>query len=338
MAFSGKLVVAAAVGLTAAAGGLLVVSGATAEQRAATYEVGKSYFGANNYVEYLPGNAPVILTAPHGGALRPDRVPDRTKEACGGAATTVTDTNTAELTIAMRQAYFERYGVYPHVIVARISRRKVDLNRPLEEAACGNAEAIQAYDEWHRFIDAAKAEVIRTSGKGWYMDMHGHGHEIQRLELGYLLKPSILNDPDSALDISTAARDRTGIRALIVGRPTTLSAQLRGKGSLGALYARNGFPSIPSDVDPRPGEAKYFNGGYNTVRHTCGVDAAAAGGTTGDAICGIQIETNYRGVRDTPESRKRFGDATAKVLGEYLGANWDLYLTREAAKARAAKK
>jgi hypothetical protein len=332
--------IAAVAGVAMGAGGLIagsVFAAPAAASATPVYEVGKSYFGANGYIEYIPGNAPVILTAPHGGSLKPGSIPDRTKEACGGAATIVRDTNTAELVEAMREGYHDRYGVWPHVIIARIARTKIDVNRPFEEATCGNGEAEQAFKEWHGFIDAAKAEVIRTSGKGWYMDMHGHGHEIQRLELGYLLKPSTLNGSDAELDGDTAYRDRTGIRALIVGRPTTLSAQLRGKGSLGALYARRGFPSIPSDRDPRPGEAKYFNGGYNTVRHTCGVDAAEAGGTTGDSICGIQIETNFKGVRDTPESRKRFGDATAEVLGEYLGANWGLYLTAEAAKARKAK-
>ncbi|HRD45478.1 MAG TPA: hypothetical protein PLF78_03235 [Caulobacter sp.] len=327
---------AAAVGLVLGGGALLAGDAARAEATApaaGAYEVGRSYFGANGYIEYIPGDAPVILTAPHGGTLRPDSIPDRTKDACGGAATVVMDTNTAELVLAMRKSFHDRYGTYPHVIISRISRRKLDANRPLEEAACGNAEAARAFAEWHAFIDAAKSDVIRTSGRGWYMDMHGHGHDIQRLELGYLLKPALLNASDAELDASTAARERTGVRGML--REKSLSEILRGRSSLGALYARAGFRSVPSDVDPRPGEAKYFNGGYNTVRHTCGAEAAAAGGTTGDAICGIQIESNFKGVRDTPASRKRFGDATAQVLGEYLGAHWGLHLTAEAAKVRA---
>lgn len=38
----------------------------------------------NGYVEYRPGSGswPVVLSAPHGGALMPDAVPDRT----GGVA------------------------------------------------------------------------------------------------------------------------------------------------------------------------------------------------------------------------------------------------------------
>nr|MBP9196721.1 hypothetical protein [Saprospiraceae bacterium] len=32
---------------------------------------GQSYFGFNQYIEYIAGNLPVILSAPHGG----DKVP-----------------------------------------------------------------------------------------------------------------------------------------------------------------------------------------------------------------------------------------------------------------------
>ena len=32
------------------------------------YEVGKSYFGRKNYVEYIPGDLPIVISAPHGGA------------------------------------------------------------------------------------------------------------------------------------------------------------------------------------------------------------------------------------------------------------------------------
>jgi hypothetical protein len=108
---------------------------------------------------------------------------------------------------------------------------------------------------------------------------------------------------------------------------------LRGPSSLGALYARAGIPAIPADNDLRPGSARYFAGGYNTSRHTCGGEAAALGGKTGDRICGLQIEANFKGVRDTPESWKRFGEATATVLEEYLLANMGLRLKQEPAAA-----
>ncbi|HUQ82705.1 MAG TPA: hypothetical protein VM076_16260 [Gemmatimonadaceae bacterium] len=146
------------------------------------YTPGKSYFGKNDYIEYVAGNAPVIYSAPHGGALVPGDIPDRTAARCGGAATTATDLNTADLVRAMQQRHFARYGTYPHIIINHLARRKLDANRTDPEAACGNAAAAKALVEWHAFIDAAKATVLASSGRGWYMDIHGHGHAKQRLD------------------------------------------------------------------------------------------------------------------------------------------------------------
>ena len=291
------------------------------------YVAGQSYFGRNNYVEYLAGNAPVILTAPHGGALTPSGIPDRTAAACGGSATTVTDANTIDLARAMQARFAARFGSYPHVIISHLSRRKLDPNRLPLEAACGNATAAEALGEWHGFIDRAKSAVLTSHGKGWYMDMHGHGHAVQRLELGYLLADAVLDGSDAALDATTAAENVSSILTLSQLSPLSFSALLRGPASLGTLYAAQGFPSLPSSSDPRPAGADYFNGGDNTQRHTCGSGASPLGGVTGGTICGVQIEANFTGVRDTPANRERFGDATALVLEQYLRTHWALRMT-----------
>ena len=94
---------------------------------------------------------------------------------------------TEELVRAMQQRHFVRFGTYPHVIMNHLARRKLDANRPELEAACGSDAARIALGEWHAFIDSAEAAVVRASGRGWYMDIHGHGHAKQRLEIGYLL-------------------------------------------------------------------------------------------------------------------------------------------------------
>ena len=51
-----------------------------------------------------------------------------------------------------------------------------------------------------------------------------------------------------------------------------------------------------------------------------------SGGTTNGNICGVQIESNFAGVRDNATNRDRFGDATAIVLEAYLRMHWDLRL------------
>lgn len=287
---------------------------------------GTSYFGKTEYIEYVAGNAPVIYTAPHGGALAPADIPDRTAARCGGSATTTTDLNTAELVRAMQQRHFARYGTYPHIVINHLARRKLDANRTDPEAACGSAAAETALKEWHAFIDAAKATVLASSGRGWYMDMHGHGHAKQRLELGYLLSAAQLGLSDATLDGNRAFQDTASMRTVSELTPLSFSALLRGPASLGALYAANGFPSVPSPADPSPGADDYFSGGDDTRRHTCGAEASALGGVTAGMICGVQIEANLMGVRDTPVNRDRFADVTASVIGAYLNANWGLRL------------
>ncbi len=298
----------------------------TARSTPASYFPGVSYFGRNNYIEYIAGNAPIILSAPHGGTLTPSSIADRVAASCGITPTTVTDVNTIELVRAMQQRYFVKFGKYPHVVISHLARRKLDPNRLQPEAACGNTDATIALNEWHEFIDIAKRAVLASSGRGWYMDMHGHGHTIPRLELGYLLADADLNLSDAALDASLSYENTASIRTLSQFSLLSFSALLRGPTSLGTLYANNGFPAIPSANDPRPNGSDYFNGGDNTVRHTCGAAATSLGGATGGNICGVQIESNFTGVRDNAASRDRFGDVTAMVLEEYLRTHWGLRL------------
>jgi hypothetical protein len=288
------------------------------------YVPGRSYFGRNGYIEYVAGNAPLIYTAPHGGGLTPAEIPDRTAARCGGSATTSTDLNTEDLVRAMQRRHFARSGTYPHIVINHLARRKLDANRTEPEAACGSAAAVVALGEWHAFIDVAKATVIARSGKGWYMDMHGHGHVKQRLELGYLLTSGQLSLADAALDANRAFQDTASMRVVSEATPLTFSALLRGPTSLGSLYAANGFPSVPSAADPSPGADDYFSGGDDTRRHACGAEASALGGATGGSICGVQIETNLTGVRDSPANRDRFADVTAVVLQQYLASHWNL--------------
>jgi hypothetical protein len=308
--------------------GSIAIRPAGATHARVKYVPGQSYFSPDGYIEYIAGNAPVIFTAPHGGALLPASIPDRTAARCGGSATTTTDVNTIDLVRAMQARYFARFGNYPHVIIAHIARRKLDANRTGTEASCNNDEAEQALNEWHSFIDTAKESVLQAFGKGWYMDMHGHGHAKQRLELGYLLATSDLQLSDARLNADRELRDLVSIATIAKTSRLPLSALIRGPTSLGTLYASNRFPSVPSEQDPRPDGAPYFSAGDNTRRHSCGAEASSYGGMSGGQICGLQIEANYTGVRDNAGNRDRFGDVTAAVLEQFLSMHWGLRLRR----------
>ena len=80
------------------------------------YEVNKVYNGVGNYITYYPGNSPIILSAPHGGDLTPDDIPDRSW------GTTVTDTNTKQLTLAIMNFLDTNHNIKPHVIINILKR------------------------------------------------------------------------------------------------------------------------------------------------------------------------------------------------------------------------
>ena len=278
---------------------------------AQTYQAGNTYFGKQNYIEYHAGNLPIIITAPHGGSLEPTTIPDRTCATC----TTVMDGNTLELALQIDTALRQTFGCFPHIVLNRLHRKKLDANREIVEAAQGSADAETAWKEWHQYIQAAKNDIVRRYGRGILIDLHGHGHTIQRLELGYLLTDNNLRLSDSIIS-TPQYRNIASIKNLILNNLNNYNtAQLiRGPFALGTLLGTNNFPSVPSQQDVAPDVADlYFNGGYNTVRH------GSSDSTTIDAI---QIECNFTGVRNTYDNRKRFATELAKALKVYLGKHY----------------
>jgi hypothetical protein len=266
---------------------------------------GTSYFGRGNYIEYIPGTLPVIITVPHGGSLTPGEIPDRT---CGDE--TVTDSYTINLARSIQEEMTEVTGCYPHVIICHLKRTKLDANRDLASAACGNEFAETAWNEFHLFIDSAKASVVKKSGKGLLIDLHGHGHSIQRLELGYLLNGAQLAYSDPVLN-TAAYINLSSIRNLVGSNVNNLqhSELLHGMHSLGTMFAARGYQSVPSIDEPFPftGEP-YFGGGYNTERH---------GSVKSGTVDAIQIECNQN-VRFEETARNSFAAATAAVFLNYL--------------------
>ncbi|MFO7893083.1 MAG: Ig-like domain-containing protein [Longimicrobiales bacterium] len=283
----------------------------------ATYEPGRTYTGRADYIEYTPGTLPIILSAGHGGDREPDEIPDRTR------GTTITDLYTMELTRAVEEALIARTGGQPHVITSRLDRAKLDPNREIVEAAQGNPYAELAWEEYHGYIDDAAELVTVDHGAGLYLDMHGHGHEILRLELGYLLSGAALGLSDAQLD-SRGYADDSSIAALAAAVDVSFSALLRGEMSLGALLSDRGVRAVPSDEEPAPDGDPYFTGGYSTRRH---------GSWNGGTVSGIQIEHHRVGLRDTQANREAYAAVLAEVLEVYLAEHYGLEITSQSVPA-----
>lgn len=257
--------------------------------------------GTNSYVDYTPGNLPIVISVPHGGALTPTTIADRT-----GSVTTVTDTNTIELAQAIVTAFLSRTGKTPHLIICELRRTKLDVNREVVEGAQGNAAAVTAWSEYHAFVEQATRAAVAQSNTGFYLDLHGHGHDIQRLELGYLLTASQLALSDAQLDAGNYVSTSSLIRAM--PRTTAkFSEVLRGVSSLGGLLGLSSpsVPSVPSPSAVAPGADPYFDGGYSTERHS----------TT---LPGLQIESNFIGVRDNAASRAAFAGALVEAVRAFM--------------------
>jgi hypothetical protein len=252
---------------------------------------------------------PIVISVPHGGSLSPNSIPNRT---CNDP-TTVTDANTIELGQQIDSSFFKLTGCHPHMIYCNLKRSKLDCNRNLEDGACANAEAETAWKEFHAFIDTAQNIIKKQyNNNGFYIDLHGHGHSKQRLELGYLLYSEELAYKDSVLNTSKYI-NFSSIRNLVLNNANTLThAQLlRGQYALGTMLNNVGYPSVPSLQDPMPDKNDdYFSGGYNTANHTSYIKT--------NPINGVQIECNYNNVRDNYKNRKKFADNLAQTMLTYL--------------------
>ncbi len=264
---------------------------------------GNIYFGQNGYIEYHPGNLPIIITAPHGGTIEPSDIPDRT---CG---LTGVDSRTQTLIREIEYEIFQMTGRYPHIIICRLARKKLDANRDYDEATCGNNEASPYWFEWHKYIDSAKAIVTRQWGKGFYIDLHGHSHDIQRIEWGYLLSSTQLGYSDATLNQQTYI-NQSSIRNLAGNNVRNLahSQLIRGPLSIGTLVADRGIPGVPSAQNTSPGVDPYFSGGFNTVRH---------GSRDGGLIDGVQLEAHST-IRTDHVARVDFSNKLASVILDYL--------------------
>jgi len=157
---------------------------------------------------------------------------------------------------------------------------------------------------------------VDNYSRGLFLDMHGHGHTIQRIELGYLLSRSELQMSDSILNTDEFT-DESSIRTLASDNIQSRkhSELVRGETSMGTLLVEKGFPAVPSADDPFPqGTESYFSGGYNTVRH-------GSRDNQGN-IDAIQIEMNQY-IRFNDSTRLVLIDSLARVALEYYDLHYN---------------
>jgi hypothetical protein len=232
------------------------------------------------------------------------------------SGTTVTDIASADLAHALADALRARTGREPSLVVCRLRRTKIDVNRDVSEGAQGHRLTQQAWNEYHAFLDAARTMAAGQYGRGLLVDIHGHSHPRPRVEIGYLIRAADLDRADVDLDDPSLV-ERSSIRTLAAESGVRFSALIRGPVSLGGLLEKAGYSSVPAPLVPTPGTDPYYEGGYITRRH-----ASADGGM----VSAVQIETPYVAYRDTPAARARFAASLAEALVTYLAAQFHVRL------------
>ncbi len=253
------------------------------------------------WVQY--GNMPLVISVPHGGGIAPDSIATR---ACPGI-TTVTDSYTIELAKAIDSVFMADYKMHPSLVITYLKRSKLDQNRPLPEANCNNEQTVAIWNRFHNSIDTALQLTSKQWPQSLYIDLHGHGHANQRLELGYLLTDDELRNPATILPA------KTSIASLIASTKMSAEDLLTGKNAFGTIIAAKGIPAVPSMQDKAPTATEsYFDGGYNTKRYTST--------STYSNVFGWQIESN-KDVRFSASQRSIYAKALAGAVMEYYKLN-----------------
>ena len=251
----------------------------TATGSSSGYTACATYWGTSHYIEYIAGDLPIIISAPHGGYLEPSEI---TKRTCGDQVET--DGRTQELTREVSTYIRQKTGKCPHIVINKLHRNRLDANRDIGEAACGSPISEQSWREYHAFIDTAEATVTTQYGKGLYLDFHSNiDYEGRWVELGFLLNSTDLTKSDAALNASQY-KNKSSVKSLAYTPSVYFPEIIRGWTSLGGLLQRQGYKAVPSPAYPDHTSASdvYLSGGYNTARH---------GSRNGGTIDGTQVES-----------------------------------------------
>ena len=227
----------------------------------AQYTVGVSYYGDSSWIEYIPGNMPIIIVAPHAGNLQPASLPD--------INTRGRDNGTMDLALFMRDSLqFKSGGCRPHVIINHLRPNKLNPVHSASDSATSagtNANALNALNQFHAFIQVAYDKVTTDFGKGHYFELHGNGTAEHWNMVGLGISKSVLKLSDSV--INTKVNNST-IKNLCTAGGANFLEVLKGSTSLGGMLDSLGWKSAPSPAHPSPPDtATFFYAGQNTWRY-----------------------------------------------------------------------
>lgn len=207
----------------------------------------------NEYIQSGAGSINLLLTAPHGGGMRPVSIPKRKY------GKMKMDTYSRRLT----RKLLELYDYMPYYVIADIHRSRVDLNRDMDVATQGNEKAEKIWYDWNNIIEQYKRDILIKNKKALYIDIHSKG-EDDYFELGY--------------NLSAYSYRRVFANELIKGSTLDslehyLKHMLFGSNSLEYNLKSCGYKVLYPQ-----GDEEYFNGGRDIETFS------------GNGLGGIQVE------------------------------------------------
>lgn len=131
----------------------------------------------NDYIHKQIGNIPILLSAPHGGEYKPIQLKDRT----GFNFKLNADAYTKDILIETSKELEKIWGISNYVY-SNLHRSKLDFNREILEATDTNKLLNNLYHAYHKFI---KQTSYNYKNKLLVIDIHGHTHPENMIELGY---------------------------------------------------------------------------------------------------------------------------------------------------------
>lgn len=226
-------------------------------------------YDEHKWTEYIPGNMPLVISVPHGGSLIVEELGLNT---CPGHNSHY-DFGTIEIAKAIQQEFEEKYKLRPYIVICHLSRKHIDQNRDLETATCGKETMKTAWNNFHGFIDVALKDAVKNFGKAIYIDLHGHPHTKQRVELGYSISKKDLIAVQTK-NIPGNLEQKSSLRNFFTNnwnKNIGISDLLIGNNAFGSLLVNNGIPTVPSAQDNAPlNNEAYFAAEtvYNTPNYT----------------------------------------------------------------------
>lgn len=129
---------------------------------------------SNKYIEFQKGSIPLLISVPHGGILKHNKIPTRKEGVLG------TDKGTIELAFKLinriEKLFRSNYSSQktPSYIISHIHRCKIDLNRKESKAYDSNSIlAYNIYQYYHKKIKELIEYNIKSFNHSLLIDIHG---------------------------------------------------------------------------------------------------------------------------------------------------------------------